>query len=275
MRRSLPAWVMAGVLVTAAIVSHAPATVQAQSNTCAVSPADADADAEEQTALDSMNAARAERGLPSLTASASLTLAATWKSASMAASGYLNHDDPGRAWTQRITDCGYRVSGQVSENLAMGPGGGREAVMMWVASAAHARNLFDPTMRAAGVARVRGDSGWFWTAIYGAAIEFSGPEPPRIAPSAPAVVPGTSATAAATAMTGTLKIGGSALVVAGRGDCLNVRAAPSRSASVATCLGDGARVRVNAGPVTADGTTWWRLDGLGWVSGEFLAADGG
>lgn len=73
-----------------------------------------------------------------------------------------------------------------------------------------------------------------------------------------------------TALAPTLEIGSTARVVAGRGDCLNVRSAPARAAPPTDCLADGRSVRITGGPVEADGIVWWRLD-AGWVSGEFLA----
>jgi hypothetical protein len=60
-------------------------------------------------------------------------------------------------------------------------------------------------------------------------------------------------------------------VVYGAGDCLNFRQQPSLSAAVVTCQLDGTRARVVDGPVTADGVTWWQLEGFGWASAEFLA----
>lgn len=274
MRRLLAASGLAVVIVAMASWTLTITPAAAQAPACAVSPSEAAIDGEEQAALDLMNALRAERGLAPLAASATLAQAATWKSVSMAASGVMNHDDTGRTWTTRIAECGYRASAQVSENLAMGVATGREAVQMWVASPPHARNLFDPAMRAVGVARARGASGWYWTANYGAVGDGGAPDAARAAaPIAPAIAP--VGAASPTPPNGPLRIGGTATVNAGRGDCLNVRAAPARSAVIVTCLADGARVRVIGGPIAADGVAWWQLDGPGWVSGEFLVGDGG
>ena len=60
-------------------------------------------------------------------------------------------------------------------------------------------------------------------------------------------------------------------IVAGAGDCVNIREAPSTSARIRQCLPDGARLRVVDGPVAADGYEWWRLDGLGWAAGRYLS----
>ena len=67
-----------------------------------------------------------------------------------------------------------------------------------------------------------------------------------------------------------LESGGSARVSAGQGECLNVRTAPAVASSATQCLADGSVVQLEAGPYEADGLTWWRLAGSGWVSGEYL-----
>jgi len=59
-------------------------------------------------------------------------------------------------------------------------------------------------------------------------------------------------------------------VVAGAGDCVNIREQPTTGAGVRQCLPDGARLRVIEGPVSADGYMWWRLEGLGWAVSSYL-----
>ena len=59
-------------------------------------------------------------------------------------------------------------------------------------------------------------------------------------------------------------------VNAGRGDCLNVRSAPSRAATVVACLPDAATVRITGASREADGLTWWPVEGIGWAAGEYL-----
>ena len=59
-------------------------------------------------------------------------------------------------------------------------------------------------------------------------------------------------------------------VVFGAGSCLNFREEASLSSEVLWCLVDGTSGPVAEGPVQADGITWWRLEGLGWASAEFL-----
>jgi hypothetical protein len=54
------------------------------------------------------------------------------------------------------------------------------------------------------------------------------------------------------------------------GGCLNVREGPGITARILTCLPDGFLVTVAEGPISGDGRTWWRLEGLGWAAGDFL-----
>lgn len=64
---------------------------------------------------------------------------------------------------------------------------------------------------------------------------------------------------------------GSDAVVYGAGSCLNFRDAPSLAGERLSCRFDGTRAEVVEGPVQADEITWWRLEDLGWATGEFLA----
>jgi uncharacterized protein YkwD len=133
-----------------------PTTAVAQAPGCAVSPGELTVDAEEQSALELINALRAESRAPALTLSSTLGQAAAHKSATMAASGRFSHDDPGRSFSLRIRECGYRASQSVAENIAVGVDSGRAVVQMWHDSPAHHRIMLDPSMRALGIARVRG-----------------------------------------------------------------------------------------------------------------------
>jgi hypothetical protein len=63
---------------------------------------------------------------------------------------------------------------------------------------------------------------------------------------------------------------GKTAVAFGAGDCLRFRQTPALNGQVATCQLDGTTGAVVEGPVMAGGITWWRLEGLGWASAEFL-----
>jgi len=67
-----------------------------------------------------------------------------------------------------------------------------------------------------------------------------------------------------------LAVGGDAVVYLAR-DCLNFRERPGVMAPAVSCQIDGTRGRIAEGPVDADGRRWWRIEGLGWATDEFLA----
>lgn len=75
------------------------------------------------------------------------------------------------------------------------------------------------------------------------------------------------------ALPSTLEAGARARATPGPGECLNVRAAPSKDARITACLPHGTAVRIEGGPTEADSITWWRIEGGGWASGEFLTAE--
>src|SRR5215203_6776344 len=140
------------MLALAGIAGATTSALSAQVAGCSVNPSELSIDAEEQVAIDGINALRSAGGMSALSLSATLTQAAAHKSALMAATGSLNHDDPGRTWLQRVQECGYRASQTVSENLAVGTETGRATVQMWRESPPHARNMMDPALRAVGLA---------------------------------------------------------------------------------------------------------------------------
>ena len=70
-----------------------------------------------------------------------------------------------------------------------------------------------------------------------------------------------------------ISIGGGAVVYL-VGDCLNFRESASISSEVQSCRIDGTTGEVVEGPQEADGHTWWRLEGLGWASAQYLRAIG-
>jgi hypothetical protein len=67
---------------------------------------------------------------------------------------------------------------------------------------------------------------------------------------------------------------GVAVVVAGTGDCLNIRTGSGLSNDVIACVPDGTELTVLGGPVEADSLTWWQVEseqGAGWVASDYLA----
>jgi hypothetical protein len=75
-----------------------------------------------------------------------------------------------------------------------------------------------------------------------------------------------------------LVVGGGAIVVTTKGDVLNLRGSPSKSAKVLAILKAGAILRVTAGPTSAEGLRWWQVltsDGVtGWVADQVTDKDG-
>ena len=63
---------------------------------------------------------------------------------------------------------------------------------------------------------------------------------------------------------------GSEAVVFGAGSCLNFREEAGLSGEVIACRIDGTTGDVVEGPEVGAEHTWWRLEGLGWASEQFL-----
>lgn len=63
---------------------------------------------------------------------------------------------------------------------------------------------------------------------------------------------------------------GEIVVVAGTGDCLNVREEPRIDARILFCRPDGWKFVIQEGPVERDGYVWWRLGGEGWAVQDYL-----
>ncbi len=55
-------------------------------------------------------------------------------------------------------------------------------------------------------------------------------------------------------------------------DLLNVRSAPTTSASVLAVYASGRTATITGGPTTANGITWYAVDNYGWVAGQYLAS---
>jgi hypothetical protein len=65
-----------------------------------------------------------------------------------------------------------------------------------------------------------------------------------------------------------LKVGAE-VVITGTGSCLNVRTEPGGAA--VDCIAEGAKIKLSAGPRTANNLEWWQVEGRnGWVAADFL-----
>jgi uncharacterized protein YkwD len=125
-------------------------------------------DAEEQAAVEAINAIRAGQGLDSLHVSPTLSRAAQWKAEAMAAGAPMAHDDAFRTWVQRLADCGVNTHAGAAENLARGTDNGTVVVQAWVNSPAHYDNVVSPVVGTVGLVRVAGPAhGWYWAAVFG------------------------------------------------------------------------------------------------------------
>ena len=131
------------------------------------------------------NAHRLTLGLAPLAPSATLNKAAEWKAAHMAGLGYFSHDDPDRAWDQRIRDCGYTYG--AGENIAYGYRTPQEVVTGWLNSDGHRRNIENANYKVLGVgAAVAGNGRVYWVQNFGLKADSSVTEP---APTAPTTAP--------------------------------------------------------------------------------------
>lgn len=63
---------------------------------------------------------------------------------------------------------------------------------------------------------------------------------------------------------------GEIVVVAGTGDCLNVREEPRLDAKVLFCRPDGWKFIIQGGPMEQGGYIWWQLGGEGWAVQDYL-----
>jgi hypothetical protein len=64
---------------------------------------------------------------------------------------------------------------------------------------------------------------------------------------------------------------GAQVVVAGTGQCLNVRDGPGLGKAAIDCLRDGTTIKLGEGPQKVDDFDWWRIDGRdGWVASDWL-----
>ncbi|HZQ38550.1 MAG TPA: CAP domain-containing protein [Dehalococcoidia bacterium] len=262
------------LLLLAARAVQRPPTAAAAGGGCSVSRPSLNPDSEEADLLRRLNDYRIRNGLAPLTISPALMAAAAWKSADLGANGYFAHDDLGRSWLQRIRDCGYTATANVAENLAAGNADGASTFQQWQSSSGHNANMLNAAMRVVGVARAYSSSspfGWYWTAEFGAAGDGPTAAPTVPAQSAPPAPPRLATTAdVSTNFTGAL-VSGATAIVSGTGDCLRVHDGPTVNASVVGCLPDGTAMVIAAGPIAADGFTWWRLGGLGWAVGQYLS----
>jgi uncharacterized protein YkwD len=127
-------------------------------------------DVEEVAFCQQVNTYRAQSGLGPVKVAVTMTKAARWMSADLAAKNYFDHTDSmGRSFSTRLGSFGYRGT-NVSENLAAGSAGATATLNQWRNSAPHNQNLLNPAWKFMGIGRAYGAGstyGWYWTADFG------------------------------------------------------------------------------------------------------------
>ena len=146
-------------------------------------------DSAEQDLVARINAFRADRNLPSLAVSDTLTSAAKWMSGDMGSRNYFAHVSlDGRSPTQRMADAGYPAFGTwTGEDLAAGFTTTADVLNGWINSPAHYAVLVNPQYHAIGVGRgyaTASTYGWYWAADFGGVVDVA-----RAAPISRAATP--------------------------------------------------------------------------------------
>ena len=114
-----------------------PASAQTAFTASAAAP-----DAEEAAFCRSINAYRAQHGLPALRISTALANAATWHTNDMAQKNYFKHTDSlRRSPFTRMTALGYGYSTSRGENIAAGKASAADTIAQWKASTGHNQNM--------------------------------------------------------------------------------------------------------------------------------------
>jgi uncharacterized protein YkwD len=120
--------------------------------------------------LELTNAERARAGLPLLTLSGELSLAAQQYSAVLATDACFAHTcGPVPDMVQRDAQAGYTGWTAVGENIAAGYPSPEAVVNGWMASPGHRANILNPDYRELGVGLASGGKyGAYWTQEFGA-----------------------------------------------------------------------------------------------------------
>jgi uncharacterized protein YkwD len=121
-----------------------------------------------QTALDSVNAFRAENGLKPLVLDERLSRAAAMQSDAQAGRSRIGHyGSDGSTAKDRARRAGYPAK-IASENVASGQKSFSDVLRLWKGSSGHRTNLLRPNVTAAGVAMAKNKNGRaYWTLVLG------------------------------------------------------------------------------------------------------------
>lgn len=167
MKRSLIVF-LATFLALIALVDHGHYARAAAGPECA--------DTEEQAFLKLINDFRAANGLPALSLSQSLSVAADAHSVDMATANYLAHTgSDGSSVDQRLEKAGYSLQNNFwGENVFAGDQTAAGAFDWWQNSPGHRANMLSSNFKVIGIARsfnAGSQYSWYWTTTFGGNVD--------------------------------------------------------------------------------------------------------
>lgn len=176
LRRSAMALVTAMSAFVAVAGTASPASAET-----AFTAATPGLDSEEAAFCRSINAYRAQNGLPALRVSTALANAATWHTNDMAQKNYFSHTDSlGRDPFKRMTAYGYSYSTSRGENIAAGNATAAATLAQWKSSSGHNQNMLSAAYKVIGISRSYASTStykWYWNTDFGGYTDASVPCP--------------------------------------------------------------------------------------------------
>jgi hypothetical protein len=132
---------------------------------------EADLESEKSAFLTLINQYRQQNGLPPLSVSNALTIAAQGHSEDMARRNYFSHTTPeGKTFVDRIREAGYTYNTCLGENIAAGFSTAQSVFEAWKNSPGHNQNMLNPCFKAIGIGLAYDASSiykWYWTTDFG------------------------------------------------------------------------------------------------------------
>jgi len=132
---------------------------------------EADLESEKSAFLTLINQYRQQNGLPPLSVSNALTIAAQRHSEDMARRNYFSHTTPeGKTFVDRIREAGYTYNTCLGENIAAGFSTAQSVFEAWKNSPGHNQNMLNPCFKVIGIGLAY-EAGstykWYWTTDFG------------------------------------------------------------------------------------------------------------
>lgn len=132
-------------------------------------------DDEEVVFLNEINTYRLSNGLPALTLSSTLSVAAQGHNNDMGMQGFFSHYSPdGRSPWDRIRVAGYWYNTYMGENIAAGYETAGRVFIGWKNSPGHNANMLNGNYYAIGIDRVYipgSNYGWYWATEFGGVVD--------------------------------------------------------------------------------------------------------